>query len=85
VLTFDPAAHVLRQLNVNTYMDDPQDAVALTVTFQTLPDGTNHAATTVLSAPKKEIQVTTTNANYQKVGIGYLRMATPAGYLAKVQ
>jgi len=67
VLGFDTAARKLRTMTVNTYMDDPQDAITLTVSFQTLPDGTNHVATTILNAPKKEIQVTTTNANYQKV------------------
>jgi hypothetical protein len=48
-------------------LGDPKDTITLAVRFATLPDGTNYAAQTVLNAPSKEIQVTTTNANYSKL------------------
>ncbi len=67
-LSFDAAAKVLRRLNVNSYLDDPGDAVTLEVDFQTLPDGTNYAAATVLNAEAKKLQVRTQNANYQRAG-----------------
>jgi hypothetical protein len=66
-IAFDPAAKKVQTVNVNTYLGDPKDAITLAVRFATLPDGTNYAAQTVLNAPSKEIQVTTTNDNYSKL------------------
>ena len=66
-IAFDPAAKKVQTVNVNTYLGDPKDTITLAVRFATLPDGTNYAAQTVLTAPSKEIQVTTTNANYSKL------------------
>jgi len=66
-IAFDPAAKKIQTLDVNTYLSDPKDAITLAVQFASLPDGTNYAAQTVLNAPAKKIQVTTTNANYSKL------------------
>ncbi len=66
-IAFDPAAKKISGINVNTYMDNPQDAVTLAVTMASLPDGTNYAQQTVLNATAKQIQVTTTNSNYAKL------------------
>jgi hypothetical protein len=66
-IAFDPAAKKVQTVNINIYLGDPKDAITLAVRFATLPDGTNYAAQTVLNAPSKEIQVTTTNANYSKL------------------
>jgi hypothetical protein len=57
-------------VNVNTFMGDSQDAVTLQVQMSSLPDGTNYAQQTVLNATAKNLVVTTTNSNYQKLG-GY--------------
>jgi hypothetical protein len=70
ILSFDTTAKKIASLNVQTYMDDPKDAVTLTVQMASLPDGTNYAQRTVLDATAKKLQVTTTNSNYQKLG-GY--------------
>jgi hypothetical protein len=69
-LTFDTASRKITSLNVNTYMGEEKDAVTLQVQMATLPDGTNYAQQTVLNATAKQLQVTTTNSNYQKLG-GY--------------
>lgn len=66
-LGFDAAAKKIATINVNTYMDDPKDAVTLAVTMTSLPDGTNYAQQTVLDATAKQIQVTTSNSNYAKI------------------
>jgi hypothetical protein len=66
-VTFQPAAKKIQGLNVNTYLDEPKDVVTLTVQFASLPDGTNYPSQTVLGASAKQIQVTTTNSNYQKI------------------
>jgi len=69
-LSFDSAAKKIMSLSVNTYMGDAKDAVTLQVQMASLPDGTSYAQQTVLNASAKQLVVTTTNANYQKLG-GY--------------
>ena len=69
-LSFDTAAKKIASLNVQTYMDNPKDAVTLMVRMASLPDGTNYAQQTVLDATAKQLVVTTTNSNYQKLA-GY--------------
>jgi hypothetical protein len=69
VFNFDSGARSLRGISVNTYLGDQKDAVTLQVVFQTLPDGTNYPATTILNAEAKHIQVKTQNINYQKGGL----------------
>src|SRR5580704_6854090 len=66
-LTFDPASKQIISLSVNTYMGQAKDAVTLQVRMASLPDGTNYAERTVLNASAKQLVVTTTNANYQKL------------------
>lgn len=66
-LTFDKAAKASRMVNINTYLQDPKDAVTLQVDFQTLPDGTNYPATMILDAPAKKLQVRVQNSNYQRL------------------
>jgi hypothetical protein len=67
-LTFDTASKKITSLSVNTYMGEAKDAVTLQVQMASLPDGTNYAQQTVLNASAKQLVVTTTNSNYQKLG-----------------
>ena len=67
MLFFNTAAMKVQQLSVHTYLNDTKDPVTLAVQFASLPDGTNYVQQTVMDAPEKKIQVTTTNANYQKM------------------
>src|SRR6185436_6285993 len=41
LLGFDPAAKKIRSYNVASYLEKPEDAVTLAVSFDSLPDGTN--------------------------------------------
>jgi hypothetical protein len=66
-VAFDTGTHKISTLNVSTFMDSPSDAVTLAVQMASLPDGTNYAQQTVLNATAKQIQVTTTSANYAKL------------------
>jgi hypothetical protein len=66
-LTFDTAAKKITSLNINTYMGEEKDVVTLRVQMGSLPDGTNYAQQTVLDATAKQLVVTTTNSNYQKM------------------
>ena len=69
-LTFDTNARRITSVNVNTYMGETKDAVTLQVQMASLPDATNYAQQTILNATAKQLSVTTTNSNYQKLG-GY--------------
>lgn len=52
---------------VSSFLGKDKDPVSLDVTFDALPDGTIHAAKTVLDAKAKEIQVTITNSGYRNM------------------
>jgi hypothetical protein len=67
-LTFDPGTKKITAVSVNTYMGDAKDAVTLQVQMASLPDSTNYAQQTILNATAKQLVVTTTNSNYQKLG-----------------
>ena len=67
-ISFDTATKKMQSLDVNTYMGEAKDVVTLAVQFGSLPDGTNYAQQTVLDAKAKQLQVTTTNSQYSKLG-----------------
>jgi hypothetical protein len=52
-------------ITIASYMDDPQDAMNLTVQFSRLPDGTNHVSGMVIDGVKKQLNIATQNSNYQ--------------------
>jgi len=66
-LTFDPGTKKITALSVNTYMGETKDVVTLQVQMASLPDSTNYAQQTILNATAKQLVVTTTNSNYQKL------------------
>jgi hypothetical protein len=66
-ITFDTAAHKIISMNVSSYLGEEKDAVTLQVQMASLPDGTNYTAQSVINATAKELVVTTTNSNYQKM------------------
>jgi hypothetical protein len=66
-LTFDTAAKKIISLSVNTYMGQAKDAVTLQVQMASLPEGVNYAQQTILNASAKQLVVTTTSSNYQRL------------------
>lgn len=66
-LTLDKAKKQLQSIAIATYMDDPKDAMNLTVTFDRLADGTNHVASTTIDGVSKQLKVSTTNSDYQRL------------------
>jgi hypothetical protein len=66
-LTFDSTVKALQQIDVNTWLDEPANAVTFKVTMEALPDGTSHPASVVLGIPKRNIEVRITKSNYQKL------------------
>lgn len=66
-LTFDSTVKSLQLIDVNTWLDEPENAVTLKVTMAALPDGTSHPGNVVLAIPKRKLEVRITKSNYQKL------------------
>jgi hypothetical protein len=67
MLVFDKTQKALLQVKIASYMDDPKDAMNLTVTFERLPDGTNHVSNLVIDGVSKQLNIAIQNSNYQRV------------------
>lgn len=68
-LTFESAIKSLRTIDVISWLEAPSDTVTLSVTMQSLPDGTNCPGTIVLSIPSSKIEVRITKSSYQKLAM----------------
>lgn len=66
-LAFDTSAKRIATVSIDTFMGNAKDKVTLQIQMATLPDGTNYAQQTVLTASAKNVSVTTTNSDYQKL------------------
>jgi hypothetical protein len=55
-------------LDVDSYLDDPQDRVNLKAQFGALMDGTTYPRQITLDAPAKDVEVTVENSGYLKSG-----------------
>jgi hypothetical protein len=64
----DAAANRLVGLNVASYLDTKEDAVALGVKFGTLADGTSYTEQTTLDAKAKQITVVIQNSGHRPLG-----------------
>lgn len=64
-LIFDKLQKELLQVQIASYMDDPKDAMNLTVQFSRLPDGTNHVSNMVIDGVSKQLNIATQNSSYQ--------------------
>jgi hypothetical protein len=49
----------------SSYIDDPKDAMNLTVQLSKLPNVPNHVASMVIDGVSKQLNVATQNSNYQ--------------------
>lgn len=65
-LTLDADTKAMLAMSVETWLDDPGQAVTLNVQFEKLADGTSYAATTVLAIPGDKIEVHIDNDNYER-------------------
>jgi hypothetical protein len=64
-LVFDKAQKALVGIQIASYMQDPTDAMNLTVQFSPLPDGTNHVSSLVIDGVSKQLNIAIQNSNYQ--------------------
>jgi hypothetical protein len=66
-LTFNKTAKQMTSIAIASWMDDPKDAMNLTVQFSKLPDGTNYTFRTTIDGVAKQLTVIMENSNYQKM------------------
>ena len=66
-MTISEQTHSPVSVNVQSYLNDPSDAVNISAQFAQLPDGTNHVATTTIDGVSKHLTVNDQNSNYQKI------------------
>jgi hypothetical protein len=66
-LTFESAVKTLRQIDVTSWLDKPDNPVLFKITMEALPDGTSHPGTVTLTIPESKIEVRITKSNYQKL------------------
>jgi hypothetical protein len=64
----DGAANRLLGLSVASYLDSPEDVVALDVQFGALADGTSYSAQTTLDAKAKNVRVVIQNTGHRPTG-----------------
>ena len=64
-MTVSEQTHSPVSVQVNSYLNDPKDAVTISAQFGQLPDGTNHVATTQIDGVSKHLTVNEQNSNYQ--------------------
>jgi hypothetical protein len=65
-MTVSEQTHSPVSVQVNSYLNDPKDAVTINAQFAQLPDGTNHVASTLINGVSKQLTVNDVNSNYQK-------------------
>ncbi|HTS59525.1 MAG TPA: hypothetical protein VMH03_18430 [Terriglobales bacterium] len=64
-LTISEQTHSPVNVRVQSYLDDPNDAVTISAEFAQSPDGTNHVQSTLINGESKKITVNEQNSNYQ--------------------
>jgi hypothetical protein len=66
-MTIDEQTHSPVSVQVNSFLDDPKDAVTISAQFAQLPDGTNHVGTTQIDGVSKHLTINQQNSNYQRM------------------
>lgn len=64
-LTINDQTKQPQSVSVQSYLNDPKDAVTISAEFAQLPGGTNHVASTLINGVSKELTVNDVNSNYQ--------------------
>jgi hypothetical protein len=68
-ITFDKAITALRQIDVMTWLEKPEEPATLRVTMQSMPSGISFPGSIVLSIPASKLEVRITKSNYQKLAM----------------
>jgi len=66
-LVVDKTQKELLSLSIATYLDDPKDAVNVTVAFARIPGGPNHVSGETINGVSKRLTIAIQNSNYQRL------------------
>jgi hypothetical protein len=64
-IVFDGAQKGIVSLSINSYLDDPKDAVTASVQFSAIPSGPNHVSAVTINGVSKQLTIAIANSNYQ--------------------
>jgi len=64
-LVMDKTQKDLVSVTISSYMDDPKDAVNVSVQFAGMPGGPNHVSAETINGVSKELTIAVQNSNYQ--------------------
>jgi hypothetical protein len=63
-ITIGQQTHAPVAMQIQSYLNDPSDAVNISAQFAQLPDGTNHVAQMTINGVSKQLTVNEVNSNY---------------------
>jgi hypothetical protein len=66
-IVFNKQQKQVSSINIASYMDDPTDAMKLSVQFSSLPDGTSHVSAVTIDGVSKQLSISTQNSAYTKL------------------
>ena len=66
-LVFNQHAKVIQSMQIQSYLNDPSDAVTIQAQFSQLPGGPNHVSNMRINGVSKDLLITMQNSNYQKM------------------
>ena len=66
-LEFDKDHKALVSVSIASYLNDPKDAVNVTVAFAGIPGGPNHVASQTIDGVSKQLTIVIANNNYQHI------------------
>lgn len=64
-IVFNKAQHGINSISLASYLDDPKDAVTVSVQFAGIPGGPNHIAAETINGVSKQLTIVVQNSNYQ--------------------
>jgi hypothetical protein len=66
-LVIDKAQKNLSSISIASYLNDPKDAVKVSVQFIAIPGGPHHVSAETINGISKQLTITVQNSNYQKL------------------
>jgi hypothetical protein len=66
-LVFNRQQKALQSFNVDSYLNDPSNAVKISAQFAKIPSGPNHVASVLVNGVSKQLTVNIQNSDYQPV------------------
>jgi hypothetical protein len=66
-LVMDAAQKNIVRLSIETYLDDPKDAVKVDAELSQIPGGPNHVSSATINGVSKQLTITVQNSNFQKL------------------